>query len=94
MADKRSRAIGLAGALAANALIVAVLLTLNGGMGSSVGEDPDLVAIVPTDPPSPPPPDEIDEGASGETSRGAREEPSPAAPERPLPMPRTVEAAW
>lgn len=95
MADKRSRMIGIAGTVGANALLLAALLTLHGGDGVPAERDPGLSAIVTTelDPPPPPEPDAAEEGASAEPSRGETAEPSRPEPPAPLASPIPAEPA-
>ena len=87
--------LGIAGAVGANALLLAALLTLHGGDGVPEEADPGLVAIVTAElePPPPPAPDAVEEGAPAEPSRGESEEPSRPEPERPLAVPTPAEPA-
>ena len=87
--------LGLAGALGANALLLAGLLTLHGGSGVPGERDPGLAAIVRAelDPPPPPEPDAVEEGGAAETSRGETAEPSPPEPLAPLASPTPAEPA-
>jgi protein TonB len=86
--------IGIAGAVGANALLLAALLTMHGDGAVPGEEDPGFAAIVTAslDPP-PPEPDAVDEGAAAEPSRGDTAEPSRPEPERPLPVPAPAEPA-
>ena len=86
--------IGIAGAVGANALLLAALLTMHGNGAVPGEEDPGFAAIVTAslDPP-PPEPDAVDEGAAAEPSRGETAEPSRPEPERPLPVPTPAEPA-
>lgn len=89
MADRRSRLLGLAGAVAVNAVILAALLSLRGDHDPAAN-DPGFASIVTTtiDPPPPPPePDAVEEGGAAEPSRGDTAEPSRPEPARPLPTP-------
>ena len=86
--DRKNRAIGIAGALAINALLVAGLLSLSSGI-LPLREVPGLAAfdISRPPPPAPPPPDTKPAGAAAPPSRGATKAPSPPKPPRPLPSP-------
>jgi protein TonB len=80
--------IGISGAVGANALLLAVLLTMHGNGAVPAEEDPGFAAIVTAslDPP-PPEPDTVEEGAAAEPSQGDTAEPSRSEPERPLAVP-------
>ena len=86
--------IGIAGAVGANALLLAVLLTMHGNGGVPAEDDPGFAAIITAslDPP-PPEPDAVEEGASAEPSRGETAEPSRPQPERPVPIPTPARPA-
>jgi len=86
--NQRNRAIGIAGAIAINALFIAGLLSLSSGI-SPLRSLPGLVAfdVSRPPPPAPPPPDMRPAGAAAPTSRGARQAPSPPTPPPPLPTP-------
>jgi protein TonB len=86
--------IGIAGAVGANALLLAALLTMHGNSAVPAEEDPGFAAIVTAslDPP-PPEPDAVEEGAAAEPSRGDTAEPSRPEPERPLPVPTPAQPA-
>jgi len=78
--------LGLAGAIGANALLFAALLTLQGDGSPPEERDRGLATIVTTelDPPPPPEPDAVEEGAAADPSRG--ETAAPSRPEPPAPL--------
>jgi protein TonB len=86
--------IGIAGAVGANALLLAALLTMHGNGAVPGEQDPGFAAIITAslDPP-PPEPDAVEEGAAAEPSRGDTAEPSRPEPERPLPVPTPAQPA-
>ena len=86
--NPKSRAIGAAGALAVNALLVLGLLSLSSGI-LPVKSIPGLAAfnLSQPPPPKPPPPNKKPAGASAPPSRGATKAPSPPKPPHPLPKP-------
>jgi protein TonB len=92
--ENRSRAWGIAGAVAANALLVAGILSLSTGITPREAAGA-LISIVITPPPPPPtpPPDEKEQGAAAPPSRGADKAPSPKPPPRPLATPTPATAA-
>ena len=89
--DRKNRAIGIAGALAINALMVAGLLSLSTGI-TPLKAVHGLVAfnLRQPEPRAPPPPDRKPAGASAPQSRGATKAPSPPKPPHPLPKPTPV----
>lgn len=92
--NRRNRAIGIAGAVAINALLIAGLLSMSAGI-SPLRSIPGLVAfdISRPPPPAPPPPDTKPAGAAAPPSRGATKAPSPPHPPRPLPSPTPAQPA-
>jgi protein TonB len=86
--NRRNRAIGIAGAIAINALLVAGLLTLSTGI-MPLKSIPGLAAFdISRPPPPPPPPPEAKKDAGGSPpSRGATKPPSPPKPPQPLASP-------
>jgi protein TonB len=92
--DNRKRAIGLSVAVAINALLLALLLTLSHGLSAPPPGRPGLTTFDVTPPPPPsPPPDTRPAGAAAPPSRGATEAPSPPNPPRPLPSPTPAQPA-
>lgn len=90
----RNRAIGAAGAIAVNALLVAALLSLSTGI-EPPRSVPGLVSFDVSRPPSPKPPQPASKplGASAPPSRGAARPPSPPKPPHPLPSPAPARAS-
>jgi protein TonB len=91
--DNRKRAIGLGVAVAVNALLLALLLTLSPGLSPAPPGRPGLPTFDVAAPPPPPPPDTRPAGAAAPPSRGATEAPSPPKPPRPLPSPTPAQPA-
>jgi protein TonB len=90
--DNRNRAIGLVAALAINALLLALLLTLSSGIGPPILRPPGL-STFDIAPPPPPPAESKPAGAAAPPSRGATRAPSPLKAEHPLPKPTPVPPA-
>jgi protein TonB len=83
--NRTNRAIGAAGAIAINALLVLGLLSLSSGI-VPLKSVPGLVAFdVSRPPPAPPLRKRKPAGATAPTSRGVTKAPSPPKPPRPLP---------
>jgi protein TonB len=84
--ENRKRALGMAGAVAANALLIAGIFSLSTHV--PLREVPaTLISIAFTEPPPPRPPplpDQVEQGAAAPPSRGANKAPSPKPPPRPL----------
>jgi protein TonB len=91
--DNRKRAIGLGVAVAVNALLLALLLTLSPAFSPAPPGRPGLTTFDVAEPPPPPPPDTRPAGADAQPSRGATEAPSPPKPPRPLPSPTPAQPA-
>lgn len=91
--DNRKRAIGLSVAIAINALLLALLLSLSHGLSAPAPLVPGLTTFDVAQPPPPPPPDTRPAGAAAPPSRGATEAPSPPNPPRPLPSPTPAQPA-
>ncbi len=92
--NSRSRAIGAAGAIAVNALLVLALLSLSSGI-VPLKRVPGLVSfdVSRPPPPKPPPPNTKPAGAAAPPSRGATKAPSPPKPPHPLPSPTPAQPA-
>jgi protein TonB len=92
--NRRNRAIGIAGAVAFNALLLAALLSLSSS-ASSLRSGPALVSfdVSRPPPPAPPSPDREPAGAAAPPSRGVTRAPSPPKPPRPLPSPTPAQPA-
>jgi protein TonB len=93
--ENRNRTWGAAGAIAANALLVAGLLSLSTGVAPREAATA-LVSIVitqPPPPPAPPPSDNNRQGAAAPPSRGADKAPLPEPPPHPLAIPTPAKAA-
>ena len=90
----RNRALGAAGTIVANGLLLAVLLSLS-TTAPPVRTGPGLVSFDVTQPPppAPPPPAPKPAGAAAPTSRGATKAPSPPNPPHPLPKPTPAQPA-
>lgn len=86
--NRKNRAVGVAGALAVNALLVAGLLSLSAGI-VPLRDIPGLVAFDVNRPPPPSPPQTPEKKPAGgaPTSRGATKAPSPLKLPHPLPKP-------
>ncbi|HEY7806518.1 MAG TPA: energy transducer TonB [Croceibacterium sp.] len=86
--NRKNRAVGVAGALAVNALLVAGLLSLSTGI-VPLRDIPGLVAFDVNRPPPPPPPHAPERKPAGAapSSRGATKAPSPLKLPHPLPKP-------
>jgi len=94
--DNRNRALGAAGAIGVNALLLAGLLTLSVGVPPLRQAPAALISVAlnrPPPPPPPPPPDRKEQGASAPPSRGATKAPSPPPPPRPLATPTPAQIA-
>jgi len=92
--DNRNRAVGMAVAIAVNALLFALLLTLSRDVAPALLRTPGLATFdVRLAPPPPPPPETRPAGASAPPSRGATKAPSPPNPPRPLPSPTPAQPA-
>jgi protein TonB len=93
--DNRNRAIGLVAALAINAALLGLLLTLSSGLVPPALRPPGLATFDISPPPPPPPPPAASKpaGAAAPPSRGATRAPSPLKAERPLPKPIPVPPA-
>jgi protein TonB len=92
--ENRNRAWGVAGAIAANALLVAGILSLSTHVTPQEAAAA-LVSVVISQPPppAPPPPDKQEQGAAAPPSRGADKAPSPKPPPHPLAKPTPAKAA-
>jgi len=89
----RNRALGAAGTFLANALLLAVLLSLS-TTTPPVQRGAGLVSFDMAQPPPPsPPPASRPAGAAAPPSRGATRAPSPPNPPRPLPTPTPAHPA-
>src|SRR5690349_14547134 len=93
--ENRKRAWGVAGAIAANALLVGGILSLSTHV--PLREAPTaLISIAFREPPPPPPsppPDQQERGTAAPPSRGADKAPSPKPPPRPLAPPTPAKVA-
>jgi protein TonB len=89
----RTRALGLAGALAVHALAIALLLLVRSPPAPQQPSQPALVALPLREPPPPPPPPEKarEPDAPSPPSRGVNQPPSPPAPPIVLAPPTPAE---
>jgi protein TonB len=87
--NRKNRALGIAGALAINALLIAGLLTLSNGI-LPLKSVPGLAAFDISKPPPPPPPEQKHAAGGAPPSRGATRAPAPPKP--PVLVPKATPA--